>query len=134
MTNLLPILTGARFRKRDLRPTGLRFLMMHFTGWRDGRRTIRCGAFGGSDAAHVWRCPDGRWSWSVRLHAGHPTQEGAFVSGIDVTETVDAAQAARDAADAAILSWFRERIADGSVIYPWPPVEQEQPALFGGGR
>jgi hypothetical protein len=47
---------------------------------------------------------------------------------LDVAGDADSAQAARDAADTALLAWFADRIADGSVIYPWPP--REEPAAL----
>lgn len=133
MLDLSPILSGARFRIRDCWPTGLRYLTMHFTGWNDGVRRLRCGAFGGTARARAWRRRDGMWTWSVRLAAGHATKEGAFAPSLDVSgEWVDTRAEAEAQADAAILAWMRDRIADGSVIYPWPPPPPSIGSLFGG--
>ena len=132
------ILTGARFRIRDCWPFGLRFLTMHLTPWTNDRREMACGALRGSTAASVWTTvpDDDRLParWSVRLNAGHATKEGKFAPSLEASGRAATLAAAREAVDSAILGWFRERIADGSVLYPWPAVEQEQPTLFGGGR
>lgn len=124
MTDPTPILSGARFRIRDCWPFGLRFLTMHLTPWREGARRLRCGAIDSSTPVAIWYDRDKRPRWHGRLNAGHATIEGKFAPSMDVHGSGPYATEAEAmaAADAAILAWFADRIEDGSVVYPWPPV------------
>lgn len=134
MADFTPILNGARFKIRDLWPASLRYLVAHLTPWEDNGRRLRVGirASAGLSAFcwPVYRTDE--WRCMVRIHAGHATTVNAFAPGLDVSlGPFDGPEAARDAADAALLAWFAARIDDRSVIYPWPPVDTQRP-LFGG--
>lgn len=135
MTDITPILSGARFRTRDCFPSGLRFLTMHLTPWRDGCRTLRCSNTNNGTPAAVYRDRAGWYRWTGRLNAGHATIEGGFAPSMDVlaSDPYDTEAEAMAAADAAILAWFADRIEDGSVVYPWPAVPVG-PSIFGSNQ
>jgi hypothetical protein len=132
VNDLSPILSGARFRIRDCWPTGLRHLTSHLTPWTDGKRELRCGAIARTIRFGIYTDRDGAHRWHGRLNAGHATQEGKFAPSLDVLGSGPhpTPEAAMAAADAAILDWFAARIADGSVIYPWPAVPVQSERLF----